>query len=36
MFVLDVMGDKAEFLPSAIREKCVPSTEIVNTENDHI
>lgn len=27
---LDVMGGKAEFLPSAIR-KCVPSTEIVNT-----
>lgn len=28
---LDVMGGKAEFLPSAIREKCVPFTEIVNT-----
>ena len=28
---LDVMGGKAEFLPSAIREKCVPFTEIVKT-----
>lgn len=29
---LDVMGGKAEFLPSAIREVCAIYTEIVNTE----
>lgn len=28
---LDVMGGKAGFLPSAVKEKCVPFTEIVNT-----